>query len=801
MKSIGLFLLTFLFITFSQSQQLRIIDSETEKSLSGVIIYTSSPANFKISDREGNADISNLRLKGEIYLELSGYQSLKTTLSELEQLHYLIKMKSGMMTLDQATVSASRWRQNSQDISSKVSILKSDNLLLRNPANTADWLGSSGEVFVQKSQQGGGSPMIRGFSANRLLYAVDGVRMNTAIFRSGNLHNIISVDPFSLTATEIIFGPGSVMYGSDAIGGVMAFQTLDPNFSPQNKWSVSFSSRFNSINNEFTGHAHVVFESDKWAFLTSITHFDYGDLRMGGVGPPEYLRPTYIDQQGGVDTPIQNPDPQVQNPSGYDQINVMQKIKFKASNQTILSYGFHYSQSGYIPRYDRLIESGSSGLRFAVWAYGPQIWLMNNFGIEYRSNSKIFDQVNIKIAQQYFEESRIDRRNGNSNQNTRTETVQAYSANADFVKNIRKESFLSYGLEFIHNDVTSKGYKENLISQTINPTSSRYPQSSWVSAAIYGSTHTEVSKKLKFQTGIRYNYIGLKADYSMNQAFYPLPFTTSSSNFGALTGSLGLIYLPEPSLTISPNLSTGFRAPNVDDIGKIFDSQPGAVIVPNPDLKPEYAYNAELNINKHFKQRFKFDISGYFTILKDAMVRRPFVLNGESVIDYDGVPSEVLAIQNAAFTKVVGIQTGVELVISKYILLTSRYNWQKGTEELDDQTISPSRHAAPAFGMSRFTFSKNKLKLIITSQYSAVVTDIDMPTEEKGKPQLYIKNANGNPYSPSWITFNFNSSYQVFPFMEINLGIENIRNLRYRPYSSGLTAPGRSFTFSLKGSF
>src|SRR5690606_22275722 len=96
------------------------------------------------------------------------------------------------------------------------------------PQTAADMLAGSGEVFVQKSQLGGGSPMIRGFATNRLLYAVDGVRMNTAIFRAGNLQNVINLDPFATESVEVIFGPGSVMYGRDAIGGVMSFQTLMP---------------------------------------------------------------------------------------------------------------------------------------------------------------------------------------------------------------------------------------------------------------------------------------------------------------------------------------------------------------------------------------------------------------------------------------------------------------------------------------------------------------------------------------------------------------------------------------------
>ena len=109
----------------------------------------------------------------------------------------------------------------------------------QNPQTTADLLSNSGEVFIQKSQQGGGSPMIRGFATNRVLIAVDEVRMNNAIFRSGNLQNVISIDPFAVENTEVLFGPGSVIYGSDAIGGVMSFTTLAPKFSDSSKVLIS----------------------------------------------------------------------------------------------------------------------------------------------------------------------------------------------------------------------------------------------------------------------------------------------------------------------------------------------------------------------------------------------------------------------------------------------------------------------------------------------------------------------------------------------------------------------------------
>ena len=165
-------------------------------------------------------------------------------------------------------------------------------MLFTNPQTAADLLQSSGQVYVQKSQLGGGSPIIRGFSTNRLLIAVDGVRFNTAIFRGGNVQNIISIDPFAVARTEVILGPGSVVYGSDAVGGVMNFYTKKPKFSFKEGYSFSGNStvRYATANKEKTGHFDFNIGAKKWAFLTSVTYSDFDNLRMGSHGPDDYLR-------------------------------------------------------------------------------------------------------------------------------------------------------------------------------------------------------------------------------------------------------------------------------------------------------------------------------------------------------------------------------------------------------------------------------------------------------------------------------------------------------------------------------
>jgi hemoglobin/transferrin/lactoferrin receptor protein len=314
-----------------------------------------------------------------------------------------------------------------------------------NPQTAADLLAISGEVFVQKSQQGGGSPMIRGFSANRLLYAVDGVRMNTAIFRSGNIQNVISLDPFAIQNTEVLFGPGSIVYGSDAIGGVMSFQTLQPVFSTTKSLFIKGNSnvRHSTANDEKTMHFDINIGSKKWAFLSSFSSNQFGDLRMGAKnGPNDYLRKNYVEHQDSVDRIIENDNPLIQRPTSYSQFNLMQKISYKKSEHWLFEYAFHYSETSTYSRYDRLIETQRNGLPVAaVWNYGPQKWMMNFFKIQSTKKTKWYDYFSFIAAYQFFEESRINRNYSGSNNlrlRTQTEKVDAYSSHLDFEKKIGK---------------------------------------------------------------------------------------------------------------------------------------------------------------------------------------------------------------------------------------------------------------------------------------------------------------------------------------------------------------------------
>ena len=783
------------------AQQLRVFGYESQKPISGVQLVDKKLKVSTSTTEEGIVSLSEFQGRNPLTFSLLGYKNKTLSWEELEALNYLIYLESSSLTLATTVISASRWNQNEADVSGKVRQLDSEWLDFRNPANTADWLGSSGEIVVQKSQLGGGSPMIRGFSANRLLYSIDGVRMNTAIFRSGNLQQVLSIDPFSLRNTEILFGPGAVMYGSDAIGGVMVFQTLSPDLDTK-KLKGNVVTRFSSAYSEQTLHGDFSYGKGKWAFLSSASYFKFGDLIMGkNQGQPSYLRTSFIRTANGVDQEVSNAQSRKQIGTGYHQVNLMQKIRLQTSKNSTLDYGFHYATTSDIPRYDRLIEKRDGKLRFARWDYGPQRWMLQQLSWNLNAPTRAWDQLKVISAYQFFEESRIDRRVGNNTEFRRTEKVHAYSLNVDVLKTFRSTHFFNYGIEAVVNSVLSNGIATDMSTGKKSTASSRYPQATWASWALYGNYNTTLSPEWKMQAAMRYNLNSVSSDFSKNLDFYPVPVTSFKDRYPSLTGNLGFVYQPNPSFSLSPQLATGFRAPNVDDLGKIFDSQPGIVLVPNPTLLPEYAYNAELNLNKQLGGKIKIDLTGYYTLLDRAMVLRPSTLNGQNLLIYDGELSNVFSLQNAAFAKIKGIQVGFEIALSKNMLLTSKYNWQKGVEELDDKTTSPSRHAAPAFGLTKIRYQSKRVSLELSSQYSAAMPFEKMPQEEITKLTIYASDLNGNPYSPSWLIFNLSTRYDLNPRFQINAGIENIGDLQYRGYSSGIVSPGRNFQVSVKGTF
>ena len=792
-RKFSLIITFFLLLCLSgHSQVITVMESGSSSPLEGVIIKTNDLV--LISDKYGKSKLDILGDETPVFFYHNAFEPYFSSLSQIIQDSGRVYLTRKLISIDEIVISGNRRSQVRSESFSRIHVLNAEQVWKYQPQTSADLAGLDGEVFIQKSQQGGGSPMIRGFSANRILLVVDGVRMNNAIFRSGNLQNIVSIDPNMVETTEVIPGPGSVIYGSDAIGGVLSFNTFRPGIGGEGKLNFEprASIRYSSASDEKTIHGRLIAHKGNWGSLVSFTYSDFGHLLMGKNGPDVYLRKWYANStsQDEPDRVLPNPNPRSQRNSAYSQVNMMAKFRYRPTDRLDITFGAHHSATGNVPRYDRLIVTRNDLPRYGEWFYGPQEWDFLTAQAGWYPENHWFDKLNVLIGFQRFKESRHDRNWNDPVIYHRSERVSVGSLNLDFEKNLTDNNLLSYGFEITANKVYSLGVSENKSSGKKIPVAPRYPNGSvYDTFASYLSGESQI-RDFRLFGGLRVTITHLEG--SFESGLYEFPFNGFKLTHPALAGNAGMLYTPSTNWQFSVGGSTGFRSPNIDDIGKVFDSEPGNVIVPNPELKPEVVYNLESGIVWMGGNKSRIELNIFRTWLMNAMVRRPFLFNGKDTILYNGVPSKVEALVNTDHANLYGASLSLKVNLLSDLMLIHQLTLMDG----EDSDGLPLRHIPPVYGATGLIYEKGRWFSRFNIHYNGSVPYEKLASDEKDKPYLYVPDKTGNPYSPGWMTLNFASSYRLSNELVISVGIDNLLNKRYRPYSSGVVSAGQNWIFS-----
>lgn len=726
-------------------------------------------------------------------------------------LELLAQSDTSSKQLQDVVIYANKFPTLSKNIVQRVVAL-TDKVLLQQQANTADILTASGQVFVQKSQAGGGSPVVRGFEASRVLLMVDGVRMNSAIFRAGHLQNIITVDNMILDRVEIIYGPSSTLFGSDALGGVVNLFTKQPQLFKSNlvskkapwKTNGNLVYRFGNGQNEQRQHVDLNIANNRWAFLTSVTKSNFGDMRQGNkrlAAYPDFgKRLFYVARDNNTDIIKDNSAfVNIQKLSGYNQIDLLQKVLFKPNDNTEHLLNVQVSNSSDINRYDRLTEIINGLPVFSEWYYGPQVRNMIGYKLTKSNLNGYFQKLTTNINYQHLEESRITRRFKSNNKDYRFEAVDIFGLNMDLLHQ-GKSSTLNIGVESYYNDVSSTAYRNNIATNLRSAITTRYSDgpTNMSNYALYAQ-HTQFLKgNWVLNSGLRLNNVQLNANFK-DTALMRFPFTDANQNNTALTGNLGMAYNGADGLRVSFGVSSGFRAPNVDDLTKVFDTRTGYVVVPNKDLKPEYTYNAELNVSKT-TSNYSIGASLFYTWFRNALVVDKFKWNNASAILYQGIMSDVYATQNKAKAVVYGFNVNGSANLSPNTTLAATYTYTKGNyadRKLDGlNTALPLDHIPPTYGRVGLKHDIKKFTAELFTLFNGWkrIEDYNLNGEDN---QIYATKDG----MPAWQIWNINTSYQPTKKLNFSFQIENIADLNYRYFASGISALGRNYIVQARYSF
>lgn len=755
----------------------------------------------QFTNRTGLADLTPLADSETFRFQQIGYQPATYTRAQLRAMNFTVLLTEKQLELNEAVVSANRTLESVTRVAQPIRVLSRNELRFLNQPTMAEVLQQSGQVLVQKSQQGGGSPILRGFEANKILMVVDGVRMNNAIFRGGHLQNILSIDNAVVERVEIALGPGSVVYGSDALGGVIYVQTLSPQLGDSVTPVLNANGfvRYSSAMQEKTAHADWNVGFRRWALTSSVTASDFGDLRQGNRRNADIgtlgLRPFYAGYENKTDVRLPNADPNVQVSSGYKQIDLLQKVLFQPNDRTQHLLNVQFSTSTDIPRYDRLTETSAQGNPVhGQWYYGPQKRLLTAYSLTRQFSSGMADKLHLIAGYQAIEESRHNRRFGNYGLQHRTERVGVWTLNADLQKKLTVTHTLRYGLEATYNTVNSSAYRENIQTGKIDPLDTRYPDggSNTQSLAGYASGTADVGARSTLTYGARYAYNRLYARFN-DKTFFPFPFNDITQQSGALTGSLGWVTRLPARWQLSGSLASGYRVPNVDDLAKVFESVAGTLIVPNPTLKPERTYTLDAGLRKQFTERVTLEMEGFYTRYTNAITTQPGTLNGQSQVTYNGQTSRIVTQTNARQAQLYGINAQLAVDLTSCLTLFGTATYTRGRIQTDT-TGSPLDHIPPLYGKGglRLTLRQFRAEANVLFNGWKRLSDYNLG----GEDNLVYATPQG---MPAWQTINLRASYQANRYLQIQASLENILDRNYRVFASGISAPGRNLVLTLRG--
>ena len=837
-------LFVILTLSVGRSQTLEIRDSKTNQPLEGVAIFDAEKSKSVITDSSGKAALDIFNGQERLTLQLLGYHNGEFLLNRQETDAFFMTLDEKQEALDEVILSVARTESTRRKIAEKVAVIRANDIAFSAPATGADLLELSPGVRIQKSQGGGGSPVLRGFEANRVLLVIDGVRLNNAIYRSGHLQNAITVDPHNIERVEVIFGSSSVGYGSDALGGVIHYYTKSPEINGLKKIKHAFTSEYNSANTSSINNFSTALSFKNWGSRTSFSYSNFGDIRIGKNRIHGYadwgLTPLFSENNRNTfaPEPTVNDNPNIQKNTAYKQYDLFQKFIVNLPRQKQLTLNMQLSNSSDIPRYDKLVETREGSLRYAEWYYGPQFRLLVSPRLKFYADKKLLQKGSITLAYQKVKESRISRAFNSLERSHQEETVDVVSLNGDFDSKISDKHALSYGFESTYNKVYSLAYtrelqlNQNQITGYGYPLSipSRYPSagSAYTSFAGYANWSAELNPNFTFNAGLRLTHTLLEAKWKESSNVNAL-LSSASLNATALTQTLAITYRTSKNTQWSTMISSGFRNPNIDDIGKIRESK-GILVVPNVYLKPEYAYNFEMGWTKYGQASKNYlSLRGFASLISSHILRSDYIVYADestpslSTIRYEGNEVFTVSNKNLGDRFLYGGSIDGRMQLGQHFDGLGSLTYTKSDKNAN---YGPLPSIAPIFGDLKLRYQKKRFYATAVLRFSGKKNPDDYSWGgEDGleeTPQIpfnfaqqvipnaamtnmfHVRDQNADFYyagSPAWTDLSFQTQYQLQNHLKLRFGINNVFDQHYRPFASGISAPGRNIRLGLHVDF
>ncbi len=727
----------------AQSITGRVVDGGSLEPMPGVNIVPEGALAGAASDVEGRFSLL-LSAPGRYRLIFShiGYEALWREVEVKEGAVAdigVLELRPAAQLLNAAVVVTARRSPEHQFLAPEaISVLTASEIARSGARAMPEALMGTAGVWMQKTNHGGGSPFVRGLTGNQVLLLLDGIRLNNSTYRYGPNQYFNTIDVLNVEQVEVQRGGGSVLHGSDALGGAIQVLTKNPAFSPGGwRWRPEALARWVSRDMEQSGRAALELSGEKQAMRAGFSYRNFGDMYAGGsLG--------------------------LQAPSAYREMAAGFKALAKVGRRALLTLAYNGLFQAGVGRYDQVAQRG-----FQLSQFSPQNLQLGYARLQLQGGSPWMQQFQITASAQQSLEGRQSQKTGSKLKREEEDDVRVLGLSVEVHSRFGARWSAISGLEFYADKVGSQARDVDQESGAASMLRGLYPDGARQASAAAFTAHTIAWEQLSLRLGLRYNAFRI--------AIEDPTFGDTRISPSALVGNAAATYRLNDRHAISASLNTGFRSPNINDLSS-FGSFDFGIEVPSQGLSPERSLTAEAGY-KLTSGRLAGGLALYRAWLSNLIARVPASYQGQPT--YNG--EDVYKKENIEESFIEGYE--LELIYRLSEGLSAAVNFTS-TFGHNTSADTPMRRIPPKFGRLALTYEQNRgwfgqAELLFAGRQGRLAP---------GDLSDHRINPGG---TPAWEVVNLRGGYRFRRF-HLHAGLQNLLDEAYRFHGSGIDGPGRS---------
>lgn len=643
-------------------------------------------------------------------------------------------------------VTASRLATNTNDSERAVTVVTRADIHNKPNALLPDLLRNEPGVYIQQTTPGQGIPIIRGLKGSQNLHLVDGMRVNTAFFRNAPNQYFALIDPFMIGQIDVVRGPGSVLYGGDALGGVVNVITHTPSFLGD-PWQTSgqLTGIYNSADEQWLSHVNVDSGNETLATTLGLSYQDTGGRTTGS----------------GETIPF----------TAYTARAANNKWVYQVNDEHRLIIDMQYLRQPATPRVDDLVAGfGQSQPDSQLFLFAPNERYFAHLNYQSSQATSWYDHADWHVAWQKIVDGRIKQGFNSDSITTEQNASELWGVQIDFDKLVGAGQWV-YGVE--HYEDTIRSAKQKTRDHVITEQEPRFPDQSVMKQwAVYGDYHHQIGPH-RLTAGGRYS------DYRID--LNSPEISDDQLNLSDFTWQLGWLYALNDQDRLFVNVSRGFRPPNIFDLGQVGERPNNRFNVVNADVKPESVRTLDMGY-KHAGSGWQAEAVVFLSDYNDVIAS---TLTGETTES----GQDIVQSQNIGEVRIWGLEAQLNRYFNDgghlYVHLTYTYG-----EQTEDNQDEPADRIPPTFGVLGYHWPLSDS--LTWRQQARYATNQDRLSARD------MRDARINPLGTGgFVVYDSHLTWQAGLQTTVRVGIENLFDKKYREHASGLDAVGRNYHLSV----